>query len=266
MTFDRLKWAACREFAKRCTVPIVARGLQKWGVHGTGTFFEIDGISFLVTAAHVLKELLSEDDIPCGVPLGNAGESEILDFSGCQVLQPDQSLPINTDAAVVILPNDQVQDLKRQWTFLSVRNVGKVPEGPTDFIVVGFPTELNSISLDASVLEGELLSLLTTTFKGEPEGWTVPPNDDLDLFLEHKDTMVLEDGSICRTPEIHGMSGASVWAILPEDQGSGLWIPENAMKVVGVQGSVSTGSWMRAASWAVVVYLVKKHVDPTWGT
>jgi hypothetical protein len=82
----------------------------------------------------------------------------------------------------------------------------------------------------------------------------------LDLFFEYTGRASTIDGKTVTTPHLGGTSGASVWECR-ELTGGGIWTPERALKIVGVQSAFVRGRYFRAKSWEAVLQLLRQ-ADP----
>ncbi len=78
-----------------------------------------------------------------------------------------------------------------------------------------------------------------------------PFHPELDLFFNYDNTVTTLYGKELETSELPGTSGASVWQIDNETR-LGIWSPELAIKVVGVQSSYLRNKYFRAKNWWAV--------------
>ena len=62
-------------------------------------------------------------------------------------------------------------------------------------------------------------------------------------------------GEPIKTPELPGVSGASIWELRPV---TGVWTPEAATRVVGIQSSYMHSKYIRAKSWWAVAKVLEQ--------
>lgn len=80
----------------------------------------------------------------------------------------------------------------------------------------------------------------------------------LDLFFDYGHDAVSVTRQPMKTPELPGMSGTSIWELRPV---SGVWTPETATRVVGIQSAYIHSKYFRAKSWWAVAKVLEQ-ADP----
>ena len=104
------------------------------------------------------------------------------------------------------------------------------------------------------------VTLVTELLPDVPVDAALPVSQGLDLFFVHKKMALTPSGSIEEVPDMHGVSGASIWELDQTGQAEP-WLPERFVKAVGVQSSFSRGNYIRGKSWFAVVNLLAKIDD-----
>ena len=241
--------SAIEQFLSTVTVPVLLGNTEQGVVpHGTGTFFEIGGCSFLILAGHLLDDIKLAD---LAVPVGLHG-IHVQTLGRFEVLRPtDKNLDV---AALELKDPDLVSRFHLGWRFLGLSNVA-MPSEDGAFILCGYPASVTVKKGD--LLGGRLFSFYTERLEPRPALASFrdrPYDPQIDLFFKYGESgMLVSTGADGDTPMLPGASGASVWE-WREPEGKGLWTPEVALKVVAVQSSWSreTKKWFRATGWQVV--------------
>jgi len=78
--------------------------------------------------------------------------------------------------------------------------------------------------------------------------------EGLDIFIRHQESAEDLDGVIREVPDLKGVSGASIWGMIPGSGGS----VESRLRVIGVQTHCRPGSYIRGKSWKLVSRLFKR--------
>lgn len=224
-------------FLQACTIPIIAEKGEAANVVGTGTLFDFGDGLCLVTAAHVLKgedyghKDLGVPDTPTGPGMHTLGSFNI---------RQEQ----HWDIAILQLTSaETVARLRAGWTVLSGRNIAWSDDSDT-YALAGCPRR--SVILAAGALNAEWVAMFVESYQGEVE----EPKGEFDLITAYPNHVYRQNGLQQDAPEtVHGLSGTSIWQ--PSRKVDGLWTPEHAMKIVGIQLSSAPRRYIRARSWAV---------------
>lgn len=205
----------------------------------------------LVTARHVFDEVsdlekLAYPEAPKRGSLHTLGKSV--------VVKPTDE---NIDVAVVLLDDPEtVERLNKSWQFLSLKNIAapalSTPDG--QFFVAGFPASLTKPVGDW--LSGAFVTAYTQRIPEIPADAERPVDPQLDLFFDYAKTAYLESGKEVNTPELPGVSGASIWQA--RDPSSPIWTPEGSFAVVGVQSAYIHSKYIRAKSWWAVAKVLEQ--------
>jgi hypothetical protein len=257
---EKIRLHAIYEFLQRCTVPILAVfGENRW-ITGTGTLFEFGARHFLITAKHVLEDFDPKTDArgyprltweQVGLPLNRraGGERNVWTIPKAVIHLPDDNI---YDVAIVeIDAPGLVENLKKEWHFLSAPNVRIVSHGSDRFIVAGYPDK--TTVKDGESLVSTFFCNLTSRYVGSLDGvnWKTPFDPSVDFLLANSDTFVSPAGLSGPMPKVQGISGSSVWQILPPDVTQGVWTAESQIRVVAVETTVVENMFFRAKLWAV---------------
>jgi hypothetical protein len=81
--------------------------------------------------------------------------------------------------------------------------------------------------------------------------------DGLDIFLQHHENGEELGCGFGRLPNLKGISGCSIWGIIPGQRGA-VWSPESRLRVVGIQTHCRSGSYIRGKNWEVVAHVFKR--------
>lgn len=207
----------------------------------------------MILAGHLLDHITPAD---LAVPVGLHG-NQVQTLGQFDVLRPtEKTLDV---AALELKDPDLVSRLRVGWRFLGLSNVA-MPSADGAFILYGYPASVTVKKGD--LLGGRLFSFYTERLERVPELASFrdrPYDPQIDLFFKYDETgMLVSTGADAATPTLPGASGASVWE-WREPQGTGLWTPALALKVVAVQSSWSeeTKKWFRATGWQVVFNMLR---------
>ena len=244
--FSRKELGAIERFLAACTVPLIYKLDEGAGVHGTGTFFEVDGRAMLITAGHVLKDV---DVERIGVPDRGGAVSEISYLGHARV-----HYTRDTDAydvgVIELLDETFLRLVRSGWHFLGPSNVAE--PGPADqrYVVAGYPRSTVTYE-DATLTPSSLTQIYTVPYDEEVEG----SRGEFDLFLRYRSKAESISGLPMQTPRLCGVSGASVYALLPK-VASQVWAPEKLLKIAGIQVSAVHGKYVRAKTWNLVSHVI----------
>ena len=234
---------ALKGFVIRCTVPLAIEDGANQGVQGTGTFFRLGGNPYFVTARHVVDNIdfdkVGIPTAPTALVLRHTADgnplllkrAKIQTFGQAILTTPEDS---RHDVAVVLLKDEAfVGACEQAWTFLTAANLLGLGDRVAHYIVCGFPVACRRETGDSPFFPP--LAIRTQSIPPPQDGiaWDSPVDPVTDLFLAY-DKKVRRSGEIVDSPELPGISGSAVWAVLKDKQG-GLWTPETQLKVAGIQ-------------------------------
>lgn len=228
---------AIKPYLERTAIPVLAEKNGEPFPHGTATLYTENNRYFLITAAHVVEGL--EDQI-C-VPLSANGK--IVTIGRHLGITPKERPGL--DAAVLELKeNELINDLKSFWKFIGPENYS-LPRQENDAILYGYPIAAAECS-GGNIIQSDLM---ITTFPLESR----PPASDpepTDIFFKLRTATKRYNGEEVTIPRLNGMSGSAVWQWSKTVEG--LWLPDRALKIVGIQQSALHGKWARATGWTIV--------------
>lgn len=234
------------QFLGSCTVPLVYQSNGRTFVHGTGTFFQLGQYRYLVTAAHIFKDIDPKD---LAVPEGPTN-THIWTLGNITIHHPKEQDEF--DVAVVRLEDeDFCSRIAKGWRFLGESNVAPDSLVSTDYIVAGYPTATVEHKPGCLVPQA-LMQLYTGPYEGPVDG----NRASLDVLLRYSKTAKGVFGDMKPTPDLGGVSGASIWAVAATPDG--LWAPDTMLKIVGVQVSFKHSSYVRGKSWALVSEIIRR--------
>lgn len=251
--FSPEELASIERFLIASTVPLVYQKDDVLGVLGTGTFFEQDGRHYLVTAGHVFRGI---DPLDLGVPEMAGKNACVWNFGDAQIHHPRDT--DEYDVAVVELQDQDFIALAHAgWLFLNSSNVTSIATPSDQYLVAGYPNETVQ-NVSGVLTPSSLLQLYTGPYDGEENS----DRGEHDLLLRYSREAGNTYGVSKATPDLGGVSGASVYAVLPCIEN--VWAPENILRVVGIQVSFMHSRYVRAKSWALVSHIISliSHENP----
>lgn len=250
MPVTRIEAEAIERFALHVTVPIFLEVGDSGGLLATGTLFKIDGRSFLITARHIFDEV---PDLTMLAYPENPLRGGLYTLGSFTVLKPNEAY---IDVAAVELKSPEtIENLETNWQFLSLANVAAPSQvaGDGAFFVSGYPESLTK--KDAGWTKGRLVTAYTQRLPSVPAEAKEPVVPQLDLFFEYSREATSVSGEPIQTPELPGVSGASIWELRPVP---GVWAPESATRIVGIQSSYVHSKYIRGKSWWAVAKVLEQ--------
>lgn len=241
---------AIEQFVLHVTVPIFLEVADSVRLLATGTLFQVGGRSFLITARHVFDKLT--DLMKLAFPESPL-HGRLYTLGSITVLSPSDE---HIDVAVVELRSTEViKRLEANWHFLSLANVAapsRVTGGGT-FLVSGYPESLTNN--EAGCTRSKLVTAYTQRLASVPAEAKQPVIPELDLFFDYSRDAISVMGKPIETPELLGVSGASIWELRPV---SGVWAPGTATRVVAIQSAYIHSKYIRGKSWLAVAKVLEQ--------
>jgi hypothetical protein len=240
--FSKAEEAIVREFLRSCTVPLVREIGDKLALMGTGTFFDLEGELWLVTASHVIA---GEEDLrELAIPMRTT--DQFLTLGNCTLYRPDTS---QLDVAIVLIQGEEFQKLAPQnWRILNENNIARYNPAVTGYIIPGYPREI--LAKNQLDWPNSFTRIYTTPIHGSVEDADHPV-----LRLVYARSAMNDAGATVETPHLEGISGTSVWAVKAAD---GLWAPEKILKVVAVEVSFKHDEYITGEWWTLVRELLRR--------
>jgi len=245
---------AIERFALHVTVPIFLEVGDSSRLLATATHFRIDERSFLITARHIFDKGLDLEKLAYPE---NPLQGGLYTLGAFTVLKPsDEHIDV---AALELTSEDTVKRLTENWQSLSLENVAVASANTGDgtCFVSGYPESLTKN--EAGWIKGKLATAFTQRLPTVPAEAEAPVVSELDLFFDYSREAKSVSGQVIKTPELPGVSGASVWELRPS---SGVWAPEKVTRVVGIQSAYLHSKYIRAKSWWAVAKVLEQ-ADPT---
>lgn len=250
MQLSAIEIMAIERFALNVTMPILIDINGTAQLLATGTLFEIEGRVFVITARHIF------DDVPDLTTLAypaNPIKGGLHTLGSFEILKPKEE---HIDVAAIELKSPEtISNLRAGWKFLSLSNVASASPETADraFFLSGYPASLAKIS--DSLVKGAFTTAYTQRIPVIPKEAKAPVSPDLDIFFDYGHDATSLSGNPVTTPELPGTSGASVWELKPVLDG--VWTPEAATRVVGIQSSYIHSKYFRAKNWLAVAKVLE---------
>jgi hypothetical protein len=253
--------AGIKGFLRDVTVPMFVEHDGGHVIQGTGTLLRVKGELLLVTAAHVLADERG-NAIHTWCPTTAGGRLLFEKLRGKFVLSAGGEFDL--DVGIMRLAPRTAIALAG-WTALGLSNLlnsaARVSDGVVEiddlFIMRGFPRETIDLKANPLALRRPT-TVLTHHYDGSTDAFPFTFDTRLHLLL-YSDPVGwdFETNRPGRPPRLSGISGCSVWCWNPRQEG--LWTPERALRVIGVQVGVDMSDkrrWIRATLWNAVAGLL----------
>lgn len=229
-------------FLERVSLPLYRATRTQQEPIGTGTLLRVNGAHYLVTAAHVVEKC------PAGtIALPIDAECKQVSTLGPHELV--RSIRSKHDVALIALHDAKtVERLRSSWTILEPRHLSS-PGSAGPYIVCGYQ-EPNDVAARGLTRPGKQLTYVCARYTGPIEDATADPLDlEHDLLLDLQTTSLsMENLRPMPTPKFNGVSGASVWEMVPEPD-HGVWTPASQLRLVAVQSGALHFKYLRAKRW-----------------
>lgn len=248
---------ALEQFLVRRSVPIFVELDGRALSRGTGTLFRVHDRSFLITASHVFDDGIDPNAI--AMPTDPISGS-IVTLGPATIFRPAEA---NIDVAAVELKCEEtIARLSANWHFLGIENLANKYASAEHYVMCGYPKQMTTSSIDNVVARP--VTFFSHTLANIPEAAKRPIVSDLDLFLEYGRDAVAISGTDVDTPDLEGVSGASVWSLSTRPTQDPVWTPENRLLLVGIQTSFLHSQYVRCKAWSALAILFG-NIDETLG-
>jgi hypothetical protein len=256
-------------FILKVSLPLLADAGGQMAILGTGTLFNIEGRSFIVTADHNLKEDPDDPDSPdidlTTIAYPSSLQASLSASVGSRRSRPKPAAlntlgpfdlfrprkPSRLDVAVLELKGDAtVKRLHDSWSFLTLANIG-TPANCTTFILAGYLFE--GATFENGIVGQVVLSLQTNPLHYTPE--VEFPDSKFDQFYYLPESLEAGDPPR-RVTSLKGLSGASIWSYTDSSDNGGIF-PSSAVRVIGIQSSAKMGAWFRGVDWNAVKSILR---------
>lgn len=227
---------------------------------GTGFFFRCGEEWFLVSAAHVLIELLPNQQPAVGVQMvaevylpqapGTESPAKLIPLRGAMLRgRPEEKL----DVAVLRLPREFAK-LLGAWRPVTLADVDNEARRDGWYFVAGYPGALSSRSQDGLGFQVTPHSLVMQIDHSCTEE---DPITRIALLLDLWDT-IGPDGESHGVPPLQGISGAPVWRVFDDDAEH--FHPRFVGVETGVAGDSGRFRSVRASRWNVAREVIRVAV------
>ena len=246
---DPLILETLKRYAARHTLPL-QRFLEDGRVshQGTATLLGIEDRTFLISAAHVFDGVpLDEFVVP---PSPSGGQAVALSF---ELYRPKEEEKYDV-AALELTDADAAARLKSGWSSLSLDSISR-PSAAFGgmFAVCGYPE--TGVRVKEQGVACSLIAAFTERMRETPTNTKFAVDPGVDIFFHYDPEATDTAGETVRTPQLYGVSGASVWEYHHGVEGA--WDASKALRVIGVQASFREGQWFRATTWNVVLAMLR---------
>jgi hypothetical protein len=246
---------ATDRFISACTLPLVEELGSQVAVLGSGNLYEVCGRSFIVSAAHSFEPF---DPERVGVLARTGpGSRAFLTLNGCRrYYWPD---PILDVTVIEVRPGALLDALRSTYSFRGTSAVAPASKLFAQYVMVGYARA--AAIMGSGTITPRVVKITSTSYEGRlPDDFDA--NRELLLnFSEHGWT---DTGTKVETLPLQGLSGAAVWGIVPSTEIPGLWSPQRAMRVAGVQVACHPSYYIRCQRWWLVARMFEQ-IDKSIG-
>lgn len=216
---------------------------------GSGTYFQFDGRTFLVTAAHTVSDEKPES---LAVPKSPTG-GNLVTLGSVTVSWPQEDDLLDV-AVLELMDSEFVSSLANEWLIFDEGHIGDYSSGEdAHYLVVGHPAA--TITASDKQLVGRPYPLFGKPSEGKPVHAKGPAYLNVDIFLD--EVAPISGFEKFRPERLQGISGSAIWRVFEVPSGE-LWSPEKALRLVGIQCSVRNGDFVRGKQWRWVKGLLDR--------
>lgn len=254
------------DYRLRYTLPIFDETSKGFDILGTGTLFEHEGRSFIITADHLFRTDPDRADSPLidmslihmpSEPRRPGEGLASMVLLGRHKLHHFVAEP-NVDVVVMeLLEPETIAILQKHWSFLPFSQAEDVAETDDRFVITGFMSHEAQYSAERNTVTQRMLNLETDLLYDIPKLNTLVP--DYDLFLHFQTDGTTVDGAQRRVATLEGLSGGPIWAVRDVSE-TALWAPAKAMKIVAIQSGEArhAKNWARGFRWSAVLKILRR--------
>lgn len=242
---------ALEMFGFRASVPLFVAIGEDAAHLATGTFVAVGRKSILLTARHIFDSCAPEQ-----IAIATSPEGSILRTLGKSVIhrpidQPGTEIDI---VAIEILDLETIDIVKAGWRAVDVA-IGEDAKANGELVIIGYQTAM--LNKKGSRIAGRPTGIFTKLMDNIPSDSSPPTDPNLDLFCHLSPKAMTMAGTIIDIPPIHGMSGCAIWQLREVDMDE-LWIPDRALRLVGIQSAARSGSYLRGKRWSYIRNLLEQ--------
>jgi hypothetical protein len=219
---------------------------------GSGTLFRVAGVSFLVTAAHVYRIMVTHG--------GGLYTHDLADGSEFVPLNGKYHFDVEQDLAVIALSELQVDALPNR-EYLSIQCTDRLLRGFHEgwYVIHGYPNCWSLVELEAQTSVVRPYTRIVRLFAGKTHNLE-NYDEGRHRLLDHAHGKSLTPSTLKEDlPEcVSGISGSSIWRLIRDGDPTERWDLENA-QIVGTETHVyKDGRIVRGTRWAFVHYIIWK--------
>jgi hypothetical protein len=245
---------------------IVGAKSPRFGVLGSGVFFQVADVHFLVTAAHIFREA-HLNGLTIGLGCDSNSFLALSDQWLSHSLESFEAFEDSIDIAIYRFTQKELEKLT-EAAFLRMSDISSAhPRGI--FTVAGYPGSLNRGPRDANAtLPVKALALTLPAYEGPPVDLHNFSSADSILLTANSTISTGPDGAPLQMSDIssyaegtlrdfRGMSGGPVWLVGTSGTNPATW-SRDMPRVVGVQIGVFVGQdLLRVTRWTRVIDLMR---------
>jgi len=256
-SWTREQWAAVWLWLYERVVPLAIEDDNGQGIQGCGQLLTIGSGTYLVTAAHVFKNI---DPADIGIPL--SPYSTHFTRLGTGSIRSTQGTP-TTDIDVAIFPIPPEVLTKLEWRQIPLNNLVAIgPEAsPSEYLLFGYPDNL--VIHQGDWLHANPVLLRTSRYRGPKTYKQFHPL--VNLLVQYADKATGQNGDEQKAPDLHGISGTPVFEIIFARSSSDLWIPEAHLGQIAIETSYtapgSPNRYVISTLWSIIAR-VFEQIDP----
>ena len=258
--WNEIQLVAVGRYLASFTIPIYEVKGSRLGTKGSALALELGKRDFLVTAGHVARDIR---DAPRGsrqlgpTALANSSRSELRIWStGLD----------EYDLGLIELRSAALRDhLRAHFDFVDPSCAMHLQDWNEAFVVVGFPSVENQS--DGVPPTPRALKCFSEPFTGNPADDAPAFHPDGEFLLRYDETLTNVAGDMhVEAPDLHGVSGGPIWALLREDVDDTIWAPKKDLRWVGVETACTPGKYIRGTKLSMLRQLLNQSVDESLAT
>jgi trypsin len=225
-------------YTRQCSIPLIEESDSDAEILGICTPFTVNLQHYLVTAAHILEDLIARQQLErVGIRLGESSAA-VSNLGKCYIETFTTSDPF--DGAVIRLEQPElISALRKGWRFLSPRDLSPVRADMPNCFVAGYPRATTRKL--GWAFSAKFFCFVTSLLDQVPEEAS-DVREGLDIFLRHKESAEELGRGTKPVPNLKGVSGAAIWGIIPGAPDR-IWSAESRLRVLGIQTHCRSGSY-----------------------
>jgi len=250
---DEAEKLAIHDFFIGVTLPILIQEDGQFGIAATGTLFRIAGRRFVVTAAHTYDTYHPDRwHFP-----SHPRKGAIRTIGPAEYIQPNVDRDALDIAVVELMDPDTIDELERNWLFLTLDDVWLPDRSADAVLLAGYPSVRTRFEKDD--LRARIFVLRQKFRDPVPEAALKQGLlKGVDFFIDCQDAVNEYTGEEVTAVSVKGMSGCSVWAYRKRGWAKwSFWSPRVPLRVIGIQSAEKRGDYLRAKSWGAVIRMLQ---------